>query len=142
MKQALTEAKRALLKDQVPIGAIIVKDSRIIARAHNNNYLNNDPTSHAEINVIRKACKFLKRPRLDDCDLYVTVEPCIMCASVISKSRVRRLYYGAIQEKYGAYESSNFILNNIKNYHIPEIYGLISNDDCKKLMIEYFKLRR
>ncbi|MDA9573723.1 nucleoside deaminase [Rickettsiales bacterium] len=142
MNQAIIEAKKALLDKQIPVGAIIVQNNKIIARAHNNNFIDNDPTSHAEINVIRSACKLLGRPRLDGCHLYVTIEPCIMCAAVISKSRISRVYYGAIQEKYGAYESSNFYLNNAKNYHIPEIYGLINNEECKKLIIDYFKLRR
>jgi|TARA_Y100000389_G_scaffold176062_1_gene187293 tRNA(adenine34) deaminase len=142
MNQAIIEAKKALLNKQIPIGAVIVKKNKIIARAHNNNYIDNDPTSHAEINAIRSACRLLSTPRLDDCDLYVTIEPCIMCAAVISKSRISRVYYGAIQEKYGSYESSNFLINNAKNYHIPEIYGLINSEECKKLIIDYFKLRR
>ena len=127
MQYAIKEAKKSLSKNEIPVGAIIVKNNNIIASSHNRSYIDNDPTLHAEICVIRQSCKILSNPRLDDCDLYVTIEPCIMCASVISNSRIRRVYYGASQPKYGAYESSGFILSEVKHYHKPEIYSNISH---------------
>jgi tRNA(Arg) A34 adenosine deaminase TadA len=142
MQYAIKEAQIALSKNEIPVGAIIVKNNSIIASSHNKTYTENDPTLHAEICVIRQSCTILSSPRLDDCDLYSTIEPCIMCASVISNARIRRVYYGASQSKYGAYESSGYIFSNIKHYHKPEIYSNISHDCCSKLMKQYFKLKR
>ncbi len=142
MEYAIKEAQIALSKNEIPVGAVIVKNNNIIASSHNRRYIENDPTLHAEICVIRQSCYILSNSRLDDCDLYVTIEPCIMCASVISSARIKRVYYGASQPKYGAYESSGYILNEIKHYHKPEIYSNISEDQCSELIKQYFKLKR
>lgn len=139
---ALKEAQKALLKDETPIGCVIVKDDKIIARGHNLREKKNLVTSHAEIEAITKANKKLKSWRLVDCDLYVTVEPCIMCAGAIIQSRIKNVYYGAKDPKGGAFSSSINVLeaNNIN--HRPTIIGGILEEECAIIIKNYFKNKR
>ena len=125
-----------------PFGCVIVKDNQIIAEGNNQVTATNDPTAHAEINVIRDACKRLKKSRLTDYDLYVTLEPCIMCAAAISQARIRRLYFGADDLKYGSINGGiNYFQKNNTN-HLPEIYDNICSDSCNRLLTNFFKERR
>ena len=142
MSLALKEAQKALLEDETPIGCVIVKDDKVIARGHNLRESKNLVTSHAEIEAITKANKKLKSWRLVDCDLYVTIEPCIMCAGAIIQSRIRNVYYGAKDLKGGAFGSSINILeaNNIN--HRPNIIGGILEEECAIIIRNYFKNKR
>ena len=142
MLLALKEAQKALLKDETPIGCVIVKDDKIIARGHNLREKKNLVTSHAEIEAITKANKKLKSWRLVDCDLYVTVAPCIMCAGAIIQTRIRNVYYGAKDPKGGAFSSSINVLeaNNIN--HRPTIIGGILEEECAIIIKNYFKNKR
>ena len=142
MKEALKEAKKAELIDEVPIGCVIVKDDKIIARGHNQRETNRNPTGHAEIIAINKASKKLKSWRLEGCDIYVTLEPCIMCSGAIIQSRISKVYYGASDPKGGALGSSINVLeaNNI-NHH-PEVISGVLKEECSKIITNYFKLKR
>ncbi len=142
MSKALKEAFKASLIDEVPIGCVIVKDNKIVARGHNKRENKLDVTSHAEMEAIRKANKKLKNWRLVDCDLYVTIEPCIMCMGAIYQSHIRKVYYGAPDPKGGAVSSSiNF--NEIKNLnHYPEIEGGVLQEECSQIIKDYFKNKR
>ena len=140
MKQALKEAKKAFEKEEVPIGAIIVKDGKVISRAFNKRELNNVATSHAEILAIEKACKKLNSWRLNDCDIYVTLEPCPMCAGAILNSRIRKLYFGALDEKSGAIVSNAKLLDLDGNFcnHKVEYDGEVLKDECQGIIKEFF----
>lgn len=142
MKEALKEAKKAELIDEVPIGCVIVKDDKIIARGHNQRETNQSPIGHAEIIAINKASKKLKSWRLEGCDIYVTLEPCIMCSGAIIQSRISKVYYGASDPKGGALGSSINVLeaNNI-NHH-PEVISGVLKEECSKIITNYFKLKR
>lgn len=142
MKKAILEAKKAAKMDEVPIGAVIVKDDKIIARGFNHREKKNDVTSHAEIEAIRKANKKLSNWRLVDCDIYITTEPCLMCMGALYQAHIRNIYYGANDPKGGAVSSSiNF--KDIKNLnHYPNIEGGILKDECSSLLKEYFKHKR
>ena len=142
MSKALKEAFKASQIDEVPIGCVIVKDNKIIARGHNKREIKNDVTSHAEMEAIRKANKKLNSWRLVDCDLYVTIEPCIMCMGAIYQSHIRKIYYGAPDPKGGAINSSiNF--KEIKNLnHYPEIEGGVLQEECSQIIKDYFKNKR
>lgn len=142
MKAALEQAKLAFAKDEVPVGAVIVCDGKIIASAFNQNIALNDPTAHAEILALRQAAKTKDSARLDDCDLYVTLEPCAMCAAAISWSKIKRIYYAASDEKFGAIESQSSIFHSSSAYFKPEIYSGISEIEAKKLLQDFFKLKR
>ena len=142
MSLALKEAQKALLEDETPIGCVIVKDDKVIARGHNKRETKNLVTSHAEIEAITKANKKLKSWRLVDCDLYVTVEPCIMCAGAIIQSRIRNVYYGAPDNKGGAFGSSINILDANNINHRPNIIGGILEEDCAIIIKNYFKNKR
>ena len=142
MSLALKEAQKALLEDETPIGCVIVKDDKVIARGHNKRETKNLVTSHAEIEAITKANKKLKSWRLVDCDLYVTVEPCIMCAGAIIQSRIRNVYYGAPDNKGGALGSSINILDANNINHRPNIIGGILEEDCAIIIKNYFKNKR
>lgn len=142
MQQALAQAKIAFEKDEVPVGAIIVEKGKIIASAHNYNLHLKDPTAHAEILVLREAAKIKNSPRLDDCDLYVTLEPCSMCAAAISLSRIRRVYYAASDEKFGSVENGARIFNSSSCHHRPEIYSGIQEEDAKELLVKFFRSKR
>jgi len=139
MKEALKEAKKAYKKDETPVGAVIVKDGKVIARGHNEKELKNDPTLHAEISAIRKACKKLNSWRLNDCDMYVTLEPCAMCAGAIIQARVGRLFIGTTDPKAGAVGSVVDILGVDKFNHRVEVsYGLLM-EECSKILKDFFK---
>jgi tRNA(adenine34) deaminase len=139
MKEALKEAKKAYKKDETPVGAVIVKDGRVIARGHNEKELKNDPTNHAEIIAIRKACKKLNTWRLNECDMYVTLEPCAMCAGAIIQARVGRLFIGTSDPKAGAVGSVIDILGVEKfNHKVDVCYGLLM-EECSKILKDFFK---
>ncbi len=142
MKRALLEANKAKEKDEVPIGCVIVKDNQIIARGHNNRESKNDVSSHAEMEAIRKANKKLKSWRLVDCDLYVTIEPCLMCMGAIYQSHIKNVYYGSEDPKGGA-AISVIEFDNIKNLnHYPHIEGGVLKEECSNIVKEYFKNKR
>ena len=142
MKAALEEAEKAELIDEVPIGCVIVLNDKIIARGHNERETKQNPVGHAEILAIQKASKKLNSWRLEDCEIYVTIEPCIMCAGAIIQSRIKKVYFGARDLKGGAFGSSIDVLtaNNI-NHH-PEIYPGILEKECSDLIKNYFKSKR
>ncbi len=142
MKEALKEAHKAFLKDEVPIGCVIVKDGTIIARGHNLREKSFDPTAHAEIVAIRKATKKLNSWRLEDCDIYVTVEPCSMCAGTILWSRIKTIYYGCKDPKGGALGSSYNLFDVPHINHHPSIVGGILEEECASLMKSFFKTKR
>ena len=138
MKEALKEAERALYLKEVPVGAIIVKDNKIIARAHNLKETLIDVTAHAEILAIKRANKVLSNWRLTDCDLYVTLEPCPMCAAAILQSRIRTLYIGTFDPTIGACGSViNLIQNKHLNAHINSIWTY--TEDCSLILKDFFR---
>jgi len=139
MKEALKQAKKAYDKLEVPVGAVIVKDGKIIARAYNQKEEKNDTTNHAEILAIKKASKKLNSWRLLDCDMYVTLEPCSMCAGALIQSRIRKVYIGAPDSKTGACGSVLNLLEDYKFNHKVEIENGILKDDCENLLKEFFK---
>ena len=139
MKEALKQAKKAYEKDEVPVGAIIVKENKIIARAYNEKEYKLDTTKHAEILAIQKASKKLGTWRLKDCDMYVTWEPCSMCAGALIQSRIRKIYIGTMDEKTGACGS---VLNLLQNYtfnHKVEIETGILQKECENILKQFFK---
>lgn len=139
MKIALNEAKKAYNKLEVPVGAIIVKDGKIIAKAYNEKEKRKDTTKHAEILAIQKASKKLKTWRLYDCDMYVTLEPCSMCAGALIQARIRKVYIGTMDEKTGACGSVFNLLEDFKFNHKVEVqYGICKND-CEKILKDFFK---
>ena len=142
MLEALKEAELAKLEDEVPIGCVIVKDDQIIARSHNQRDKTNNPLGHAETLAIKKASEALGDWQLVDCDLYVTIEPCIMCGGAIIQSRIRRVIYGAPDLKGGAFGSSINILqaNNIN--HRPEVISGVLEERCSTIIKDYFKSKR
>ena len=139
MKEALKEAKKAYKKEEAPIGAVIVKDGVVIARAHNEKELKKDPTLHAEITAIRKACKKLGTWRLNGCDMYVTLEPCAMCAGAIIQARIDRLFIGTPDPKAGAVGSVVDLLGIQKFNHKVEVsYGLLE-EECSNILKDFFR---
>ena len=139
MKEALKEAQKAYSKLEVPVGAIIVKDEKIIARAHNQKENKTDTTKHAEILAIQKASKKLKSWRLIDCEMYITLEPCPMCAGAIINSRIKKIYIGTQDQKTGAAGS---VLNLFDDYifnHKVETETGIMQEECEKTLQEFFK---
>ena len=142
MKEAIKQAKKAAQKDEVPIGCVIVKDDQIIARAYNKREMKQCSTAHAEILAIEKACKKLSSWRLEDCDLYVTLEPCPMCSGAIIQSRIRNVIFGAYDPKGGCM-GSNMNINDVRGFnHYPDIEGGILQDECSRLLKEFFKEKR
>ena len=139
MNQALKEAEKAYQKLEVPVGAVIVKDGKIIARAHNQKETKMDTTKHAEILAIQKASKKLKSWRLIDCEMYVTLEPCTMCAGAIIHSRIKKVYIGAMDEKTGAVGSVLNLFEDYKFNHKPEVEKGILKEDCESLLKQFFK---
>ena len=139
MQVALKEAKKAYKKLEIPVGAVIVKNGEIIAKAHNIKEKKKDTTKHAEIIAIQKASKKLESWRLNDCELYVTLEPCPMCAGAIIQSRIKKVYIGTLDEKTGACGS---VLNLFKDYkfnHNVEVeYGILKNE-CEEILKKFFK---
>ena len=139
MKEALKEAQKAYDKEEVPIGAVIVKNDKIIARAHNLRETKKKAIAHAEILAIEKACKKLDAWRLEDCDLYVTLEPCVMCAGAIINARIKNLYIGTMDEKGGAVGSKINLLKDIKLNHDVEVKSGILKEECSKILKDFFK---
>jgi tRNA(Arg) A34 adenosine deaminase TadA len=144
MALALREAEQAAARGEVPVGAVIVNAAggEILARAGNRTEALNDPTAHAEILAIRKAAAVAGAPRLDGCDLYVTLEPCAMCAAAISFARIRRLYYGATDPKGGAVESGVRFFSAPTCLHRPEVYGGIGETEAAEVLQRFFRIRR
>lgn len=141
MKIAMDEAKKALEKSEVPVGAVIVKDDKVIATAHNLKEITKDPTNHAEIIAIRRACESLGRWRLNDCSMYVTLEPCAMCAGAIIQSRIKTLYIGTFDPRAGACGSVFNITQDERLNHWVNVKWLY-DEDCSNLLQEFFKERR
>lgn len=139
MKQALKEAEKALKKLEVPVGAIIVKDNKIISRAYNLKEIKKDTTYHAEIEAIKKASKKLNSWRLNDCEMYVTLEPCAMCAGAIINSRIKKLYFGTSDEKTGACGSVLNLLEDYKFNHKVIVEKGILQKECEKILKNFFK---
>ena len=143
MQIALSEARAAARAQEVPVGAVLVDaHGRVLARAHNGTRRLNDPTAHAECLVLRAAAAERGAARLDDCDLYVTLEPCAMCAGAIAEARVRRLYYGAADEKRGAVEHGVRLFAQPSCHHAPEVYGGLEERAAQDLLREFFRTRR
>ncbi|MCK7610704.1 nucleoside deaminase [Roseibium sediminicola] len=142
MDLALEEAEQAADRGEVPVGAVLVKDGVVLAKDGNRTLELNDPTAHAEIQVIRTACLALNSQRLPDCDLYVTLEPCPMCAGAISFARIRRLYYGAGDEKGGAVDHGTRFFRQPTCHHAPDVYSGIGESRAGKLLKSFFQSRR
>ena len=142
MDAALLEAKAAAARDEVPVGAVIVKGGKVIASAGNRTRELNDPTAHAEILAIRAACQILGQERLNGCDLYVTLEPCPMCAAAISNARIARLYYGAGDPKSGGVAQGPRVFSHPQCHHAPEVYDQIDASASQDLLKTFFKDRR
>ena len=142
MDSALAEARAAGSRGEVPVGCVIVRGGNVVARAGNRTLSDRDPTAHAEIVAIRQAAASLGTERLVDCDLYVTLEPCAMCAGAVALARVRRLYYGAADPKGGAVESGVKFFAAPTCHHRPEIYGGIAEAEAATLLKSFFKERR
>ena len=142
MNIAIKEAKKALLAGEVPVGCVIVKDDQIIAKGHNKRETKNIVISHAEIETINKANKKLNSWRLNDCDIYITLEPCIMCMGAIIQSRIKNIYFGAYDSKAGAVTSTIDILSNKNINHRPMVYGGVLEGECSLLMKEFFNSKR
>ena len=139
MKEALKEAKKAYDKLEVPVGAVIVKNGKVIARSHNLKETKKDTTKHAEILAIEKASKKLGAWRLLDCDMYVTLEPCSMCAGAIINARIKKLYIGTLDDKTGAAGSVLNLFEDYKFNHNVEIEKGILEKECEKILKEFFK---
>lgn len=143
MQAALAEARAAAERGEVPIGCVITgPDGAVLARAGNRTEADRDPTAHAELLAIRAAAQALGAPRLVDCDLYVTLEPCPMCAQAISFARLRRVYYGASDPKGGGVEHGARIFDQPTCHHRPEVYGGIAEQEASELLRAFFKARR
>lgn len=142
MDAALEEARLAAERGEVPVGAVIVHDGAIIARAGNRTRECNDPTAHAEIVAIREACEKLGSERLTGADLYVTLEPCAMCAGAISFARIRRLYFGASDEKGGAVTTGPRFYTLPTCHHAPDVYPGIGEADAAEMLKSFFKKQR
>lgn len=142
MVEAIKEAKKAELIDEVPIGCVIVKDDKIIARGHNLRESKQRSTAHAEIIAIEKACRKLKSWRLEGCSLYVTLEPCPMCSGAILQSRIEHVVYGAKDPKGGCMESC-MNMYEVKGFnHYPDVIGGVLEDECGSLLKTFFKRKR
>jgi tRNA(adenine34) deaminase len=142
MALALDQARAAAARGEVPVGAVVVKDGEVIAAAGNRPRALNDPTAHAELLAIRQACESLQDERLTGCDLYVTLEPCTMCAAAISFARIRRVYFGAYDPKGGAVESGVRFFSATTCHHAPEVYGGIRESESAGLLKGFFEERR
>jgi tRNA(adenine34) deaminase len=142
MEEALREAQRAQALGEVPVGAVVVQDGRIVGRGCNRPVTNRDPTAHAEVQALREAGLVVGNYRLTDCDLYVTVEPCTMCAGALTHARIRRLVYGAEDPKAGAVHSMLQVLNHPRANHQVEVTGGVLAARCMDLLQAFFRERR
>ena len=139
---ALAQAQAAARAGEVPVGAVVVKDGRIVASAHNAPRTLHDPTAHAELLAIRRAAEALGDERLDGCELWVTLEPCAMCAGAIAHARIARLYYGASDPKGGAVEQGARVFEQAQCLHRPEIYSGMGEAEAAALLRDFFRQRR
>lgn len=142
MALALAEARAAAERGEVPVGAVIVRGGEVLASAGNRTLELKDPTAHAETLAIRLACDAIQSERLIDCDLYVTLEPCPMCAAAISFARIRRLYFAASDPKGGAVENGVRLYRSPSCHHAPEVYGGLSEREAAELLRDFFRERR
>lgn len=143
MHLALEQAKIAAERGEVPVGAVIVSpEGRVISEDRNRTRIGNDPTAHAEINAIRAACAALGQERLSGFDLYVTLEPCAMCAAAIANARIRRVYYGASDPKSGGVECGARVFEHPQTHHKPEVYAGIDAEAAEALLTEFFREKR
>ena len=142
MDLALKQAKNAEKSGEVPIGCVIVRDGKVIASAGNRTITDRDPTAHAEILAIREAARLLGSERLTGCDLYVTLEPCAMCAGAISFARIRRLYYGAPDPKGGGVDHGGRFFSQPTCHHAPEVYPSVGEVEAAEMLRDFFKARR
>jgi len=143
MKLAKKESKKAYLLNEIPVGAVLVDNitNSLISSAHNETIKQKNPTKHAEMVLIEKACKEKQLKYLINTSIFITLEPCAMCAAAISEARIKRIYFGAYDEKKGSLESIMKIYNT-KNYFVPEVYGGINEIECSIILKEFFKKRR
>lgn len=142
MERAIAQAREAAVRGEVPVGAVIALGGNVIAADGNRTRERNDPTAHAEMLVIRQACRTLPAERLPDCDLYVTLEPCAMCAAAVSFARIRRLYFGAGDPKGGAVDNGPRFYAQPTCHHAPEIYPGIAQEECAAMLRDFFRSRR
>ncbi len=142
MRLALREAERARREQEVPVGAIVVRDGRVIARAHNRPIRLKDPTAHAEVLALRRAARKVGNYRLTDCTLYVTIEPCAMCAGAIVQARLMRVVFGASDPKAGAGGSVLSVLDHPKLNHRVEVVKGVLAEDCVSILRDFFRRRR
>ena len=142
MANALAQAREAAAAGEVPVGAVVVKDGAVIARAHNAPRGLKDPTAHAELLAIRRASEALGSERLENCELWVTLEPCAMCAGAISHARIGRLYYAAPDPKGGAVEHGARVFEQKQCLHKPEIYSGMGEEEAAALLRDFFRERR
>ena len=142
IRNAIDVAREAVRRNEVPVGAVIVREGSIIAAAGNRTLRDQDPTAHAEVLAIREASSKLDRWRLDDCTLFVTVEPCAMCAGAIVLSRMKRVVFGAWDEKAGMAGSVGDLLRHPRLNHRPEVRGGVLAEDCARLIEDFFKTQR
>lgn len=144
MTAALVEAKKAAVRGEIPVGAVIVdaKTGKVIATASNMTEENHDATAHAEMLAIQEASKKLSTPRLSECDIYVTLEPCPMCAAAISFARLRRVYFGAYDPKGGGIDHGPRIFSHPTCHHKPEVYGGMQEKECGEILKDFFKDKR
>ena len=142
MDEALIEAKKAYSEDEIPVGAVITKNGEIIAKAHNTSEKDKDCTCHAEINAIKKACDFLGSKTLEDCEMYVTLEPCAMCGGAIINARIKRLYIGATEPKTGCCISRVKLMENGLFNHDVDVYYGIGEEESISLMKSFFENKR
>jgi tRNA(adenine34) deaminase len=142
MEMALDEARAGGEAGEVPVGCVIVHDGAVVARAGNRTLTDADPTAHAELVALRAAARLLGSERLTACDLYVTLEPCAMCAGAVSFARIRRLYYGAADPKGGAVDNGVKFFSSPTCHHRPEVYGGLAEAEASALLKEFFRERR
>ena len=142
MDIAFDEASLAFVAGEVPVGAVVVEGATIVVRAHNRMRRDHDPTAHAEMLAIRAAVQHLGRDRLAGCDLYVTLEPCAMCAAALSHARVRRLYYGAYDPKGGGVDHGPRLYDHSTCHHRPEVYGGLQESRCAQILKDFFRSKR
>ena len=142
MEMALAEARAAAERGEVPVGAVLVCDEVVVARDGNRTREGNDPTAHAEMLVVRAACHSLGQERLMGCDLYVTLEPCAMCAAALSFARIRRVYYGAADPKGGGVDHGPRFFTQPTCHHAPEVYSGMAEQEAAGILREFFRSRR
>ncbi len=142
MELALEEARLAAERSEVPVGAVVIRNGEVLAKEGNRNLELNDVTAHAEILAIRAAAAKMDNERLTDCDLYVTLEPCTMCAGAISFARIKRLYFAASDEKGGAVENGVRFYSSPTCHHAPEVYSGLGESDARNLLLDFFRNRR